>query len=177
MPTEQQLFAVCSCIEEYLEAQEALGVALKQGLFSIAQGKLALAASGGGGLGAARYPGDMAANALVRLVAPDDPEGLYDGFALESSSSGQQQHPHQPAAGGDSSGVEAQRSRHSHSGGSSDPLAWFCALPPPPVKQAQRDFQQVLARAVAAANALQQLRQQAEGLQDRSSDVGSEAGL
>lgn len=188
MPSEQQFWAVMECMEEYLTAQEQLGKALKDGLFNIARGKYTLGSS----LGQQRYPGDMQAASTVHVCPPADHESLYDEFELYQHKPAQKQRS--PAANGaepDSStaprdnqqsparsgAMEAQVEGHGHSHScSSDPVTWFCALPPAPVRQAQSDFSTALQRVVAAANALQRLRQLAADLSiEKGQDGASDA--
>jgi hypothetical protein len=194
-PTEQQFFSALQCIENYLEAQQQLGVALKDGLLNIARGKYTL----GSDLGQQRYPGDMRATVLLQPCPATDDDAIYDEFQLQPPPAGQehagqrrhsssctaqqrheQQEPGHPAAGpaaaaATSSSIEPRSTDHACS--SSNSLAWFSALPPQPVRQAQSNFAGALQQAVAAANALQRLRQLAAdlGLQDEQVDAASDA--
>jgi hypothetical protein len=196
-PTEQQFFAALQCIDDYLGAQKKLGVALKDGLLNIARGKYTL----GGALGQQQYPGDMQASVLLQPCPAADEDAIYDEFQLQPSTTGQghaarrrhsssytaqQQHEQQesssttagPAAAPDSgASIEQHSAGNACSSSSSDTLAWFSALPPQPVRQAQSDFAGALQQAVAAANALQRLRQLAAdlGLQDEQQDAASDA--
>eukprot|EP00775_Hariotina_reticulata_P011206 gene11206-11356_t len=177
--SEQQLFAVFQCIEDFIKAQEDLGAALKDGFFSIARGKYAL----GQELGEQRYPGDMQATTLVELVRDAHDDVLFDGFELKQLL----QRPAKHAATLTSQQQSADSMEHNEGASvraatahtdclQQDPVSWFAPLPPPPVKQAQQDFSRALKHAVAAANALQQLRQHAstlEQLSDAASDDAS----
>jgi hypothetical protein len=189
-PTEQQFFAALQCIEDYLGAQEQLGLALKDGLLNIARGKYTL----GGALGQQRYPGDMQASVLLQPCPAAGDDAIYEEFQLQPSTTGrehagrrrqsssctaQQQHEQQepsPTAAGPAAATDAGASLEPHACSSSDALTWFAALPPQPVRQAQSDFAGALQQAVAAANALQRLRQLAAdlGLQDEQQDAASD---
>jgi hypothetical protein len=194
-PTEQQFFAALQCIENYMEAQEQLGAALKDGLLNLARGKYTL----GSALGQQRYPGDMQASVLLQPSPAADDDNLYEEFQLLQSISqqhagqrhdsrapqaGQQQEQQQEKQGPDASTAagaaadvagSAEAHAHSHTCSNNDPVAWFSALPPPPVRQAQSDFGDALQRAVAAANALQRLRQLSAGLTVQDEDAASDA--
>jgi hypothetical protein len=190
-PTEQQLFTALQCIEDYLEAQEHLGVALKDGLLNIARGKYTL----GSALGRQRYPGDMQASVLLQPNPAAHDDNMFEEFQLQQSaeqkhegqrqhsrrcSAEQQQHEQGPdehtqavTAAAEEAGLSDANSS-SHACSSSDTVAWFSALPPQPVRQAQRDFVGALQRAVAAANALQRLRQLAVDLSCQDQDAASD---
>jgi len=176
--SEQELFVVFQCIEDYLKAQEDLGAALKDGFFNIARGKYAL----GQQLGEQRYPGDMQATTLVDFIPDAQEDVLFDGFELKQLLKRPVQHIATPT----SPPLTASSTQHNerapeqpaiaHTGCSQqDPVSWFASLPPPPVKQAQQDFAKALQHAVAAANVLQRLRQHASTLEQRMpSDAASD---
>jgi hypothetical protein len=84
---ETAVTGVLQATEDYLEASEQLSTALKAGWFSLARAKYA---GTGGASALARYPGDMKACAVVSLVPPENPDGIYDRFELRAA---------QPAAG------------------------------------------------------------------------------
>eukprot|EP00878_Enallax_costatus_P015033 GHUV01015741.1.p1 GENE.GHUV01015741.1~~GHUV01015741.1.p1 ORF type:complete len:184 (+),score=52.55 GHUV01015741.1:517-1068(+) len=175
MPNEGQLFEVMQCIDDYLVAQERLSSALKDGWFSIARGKYSL----GSALGQQRYPGDMEATTLVHTIQGDTEDGIYDAFELHacsrrSSDAGPAKKEQHTAAEDDTAQPDADSSRRRSNSEQRhhqvDPVSWFAALPPPPVRQAQKDFLTVLQRVVAAANAVQQLRHSADTYTEGSQD-------
>lgn len=176
---EQQFFSVMECMEAYLAAQEELAAALKDGLFDIAKGKYTL---GSGTLGKQRYPGDMQAAVRVKLQQPvEHADSLYEQFQLEDH--GQHEHSHQQRSVTEAQGQQKQRQQEQHqqdAGGSGrgsspvDPITWFSALPPAPLKAAQAHFRTALQRAVLAANKVQQLRQLLEDLQDHQKGSATE---
>lgn len=195
-PTEQEFFSALQCIEDYLKTQDMLGGALKDGLLNLARGKYTLGSS----LGQQRYPGDMRASALLQPCPAGAEDAIYEEFSLQtvtvqhagqmhhtnSTAEQHQQHgqheqqPEQETAGRTAAGAavaaagsESLSGRHACS--SNDPLAWFSALPLQPVRQAQSDFAAALQHAVAAANALQRLRQLAADLGLQEEDAASDA--
>lgn len=177
MPTEEQLFEVMQCIEDYLKAQEDLSAALKDGMFSIARGKYSL----GSELGQQRYPGDMSTTVLVDIVPAQHEGSLYGEFKLRPCSKEQgrlEKQPHMSAeddtAHPEADGARTSSTREQHSHNQADPVTWFAALPPPPVRQAQKDFVTVLQRVVAAANALQRLQQATGDYSEVTDDAASD---
>lgn len=181
MPNEGQFFVVMQCIDEYLAAQERLGQALKDGWFSIARGKYSL----GSALGPQRYPGDMEATALVQTVQPDE-DSIYDGFELRACSQqrseagpvNKQQHTtaENNTAQMDADNINRTSSveQHNHQ---ADPVSWFAALPPPHIRQAQKEFLAALQQVVAVANAVQQLRQSADTYSESNQDDTASAAI
>jgi len=177
--SEQQFFSVMECMEAYLAAQEELAAALKDGLFDIAKGKYAL---GSGTLGKQRYPGDMQAAVKVEPQQPvEQADSLYEQFQLHDH--GQHEHVHQSVLETEDQ-VQQQRQQQQcqqDADGSSgrdsspvDPITWFSALPPAPLKAAQAHFRTALQRAVLAANRVQQLRQLLDDLQDHQDGSAAE---
>jgi hypothetical protein len=168
-------FSVLQALDDYLAAQEQLQAHLKGGLLELARARYAL---GPASLGQAQYPGAMQASALVARPS-------CASAAADSSRSGQdlQQQQQQPfeqfQLQQQDACLQQPASKHGQPGDGSvtvDPISWFCALPPAPLKAAQRSFGEALEAVVAAANALQRLRQQATaGGGELARDAGEEA--
>ncbi|KAF8057742.1 CCDC115 [Scenedesmus sp. PABB004] len=186
--SEAAFFAALQALDDFLVAQEDLAASLKAGHLALARSKYALGAS----LGQQRYPGAAAASATLRLLPPDDPDGLYDGFELsqlqeqeqeepqqEESQLRQRKAPQQQEEPQQQQEPQQQSQQAQKPPAQPDPVTWFCALPPAPVRQAQAEFRSALACAVAAANAAQRLRAHADVLAlvgAAEGDAGSDAG-
>jgi hypothetical protein len=205
---DKQFWSVMQCMEAYLEAQDELAAALKAGLFDIAKAKYSLGPGSlgqqcyPGDMHAAAtvqlqqpdaQPDSLydtfqlcqqlqhrhlkpAAQAQQRQhaeAADKSAEKQQQQQGLQDDSL-QQQDTHDSTAQHADNGHSSSSSGHK-----SDPVHWFSALPPAPLKSAQGSFQTALQCAVAAANKVQELRQLLQDLQDScGSDAaeGSETG-
>jgi hypothetical protein len=198
---DKQFWSVMQCMEAYLEAQEELAASLKAGLFDIAKAKYSLG-PGSLGQQCYPGDMHAAVTVQLQQpdAQPDSiydtfqlSEQLQQCHLKPAAQAQQQQHAtaDQPAgkrqqqrqglqddslqqqdAHGNTAHHAANDHRSSSSGHKIDPVHWFSALPPAPLKSAQGNFKTALQRAVAAANKVQELRHLLQDLQD---SCGSDA--